>query len=141
MRTAYEWITGEELEKVDFEELRWIEGIREATVKIGGMDVKIGIAHGLGNARKLLEDIRDGKSKYHAIEILVCPGGCIGGGGQPYHHGDIEIIKKRQQAIYAEDRGKLKRKLHEHEAVLKLYEEYLGNPLAARPINSFIPIT
>ena len=82
----------------------------------------------LGNARKLLEDIRDGKSKYHAIEIMACPGGCIGGGGQPYHHGNIEIIMKRQQAIYAEDRSNPKRKSHENESILRLYEEYLGKP-------------
>ena len=127
-RTAYEWITGETLEKVDFEELRGFEGIRSATIKIGDMDLKIGIAHQLGNARKLLEDIRDGKSEFHAIEIMACPGGCIGGGGQPYHHGDMEIIRKRQQALYREDAGKSKRKSHENTAVAKLYEEFLGKP-------------
>ena len=128
VRTAYEWIMGKELENVEFQQLRGIEGIRDATVKIGDIDFRIGIAHGLGNARKLLEDIRDGKSKYHAIEIMACPGGCIGGGGQPYHHGNIEIIMKRQQAIYAEDRNKAKRKSHENESILRLYEEYLGKP-------------
>ncbi len=127
-RTAYEWITGEELENVDFHDLRGLEGRREATIKVGDMDLKIGIAHGLGNARKLLEDIQSGKSTYHAIEIMACPGGCIGGGGQPFHHGDMNIIKKRQEAIYKEDRGKLKRKSHENQEVLKLYEEYLGKP-------------
>jgi NADH-quinone oxidoreductase subunit G len=128
VRTAHEWITGKELESVEFNQLRGIEGIREATVKIDEMELKIGIAHGLGNARKLLEDIRDGKSQYHAIEIMACPGGCIGGGGQPYHHGNIDIIKKRQEAIYMEDRSKAKRKSHENESVLRLYEEYLGKP-------------
>ncbi len=127
-RTAYEWITGEELKNVEFTALRGMEGIRSATIKIGDLDLNIGIAHGLGNARKLLEDIRDGKSKYHAIEIMACPGGCIGGGGQPYHHGDMDIIRKRQDAIYAEDRSKVRRKSHENEAVLKLYEDYLGEP-------------
>lgn len=128
IRTAYEWITGDELENVDFVQLRGLEGIREATVMVGDMELKIGIAHGLGNARKLLEDIRDGKSKYHAIEIMACPGGCIGGGGQPYHHGDMSIIKERQKAIYAEDKGKTKRKSHENKEIIKLYEEYLGKP-------------
>ncbi len=128
VRTAYEWITGEELENVEFTAMRGVQGIREATVKVGEMDLKIGIAHELGNARKLLEDIRAGKSQFHAIEIMACPGGCIGGGGQPYHHGDIEILKKRQQAIYAEDRNKVKRKSHQNEEVLKLYQEYLGEP-------------
>ena len=127
-RTAYEWITGEELEDVNFTQLRGLEGIREATVKVGDMELRIGIAHELGNARKLLEDIRDGKSHYHAIEIMACPGGCIGGGGQPYHHGDMSIIKKRQEAIYREDASKTKRKSHENEELLKLYEEYLGEP-------------
>jgi NADH-quinone oxidoreductase subunit G/NADP-reducing hydrogenase subunit HndD len=128
VRTAYEWITGEELENVEFTQLRGIEGIREASVMVGDMELNIGIAHGLGNARQLLEDIKSGKSKYHAIEIMACPGGCIGGGGQPYHHGDMEIIKKRQEAIYNEDRNKVKRKSHENEEVLKLYEEFLGKP-------------
>ena len=132
VRTAYEWMTGDELENVEFHQLRGIEGIRSAVVKIGDMDFRIGIAHGLGNARKLLEDIRDGKSKYHAIEIMACPGGCIGGGGQPYHHGNIEIIMKRQQAIYAEDRSNPKRKSHENESILRLYEEYLGKPYGDR---------
>lgn len=128
VRTAYEWITGETLENVEFHDLRGLEGLREATVKIGDIDLKIGIAHGLGNARRLLEDIQSGKSVYHAIEIMACPGGCIGGGGQPYHHGNMEIIKKRQEAIYAEDVGKVVRKSHENEEVLRLYKEYIGEP-------------
>lgn len=128
VRTAYEWITGETLKDVEFKALRGLEGIREATVKIGDMDLKIGIAHELGNARKMLEDIRDGKSHYHAIEIMACPGGCIGGGGQPYHHGSFEIIKKRQEAIYRDDQGKKRRKSHENREVIRLYAEYLGHP-------------
>lgn len=128
VRTAYEWVTGEELAQVDFHQLRGLEGIREATVKVGDMDLRIGIAHELGNARKLLEDIRDGKSHFDAIEIMACPGGCIGGGGQPYHHGDMSIIKKRQEAIYAEDQGKTRRKSHENPQIIKLYKEYLGEP-------------
>ena len=127
-RTAYEWLTGEELENVDFKQLRGLEGIREATIKVGEMDLKIGIAHGLGNARKMLEDIQSGKSTYHAIEIMACPGGCIGGGGQPYHHGNMDIIQKRQDAIYREDVGKPRRKSHENTEVIALYEEFLGLP-------------
>lgn len=127
-RTAYEWLTGETLEEVEFTQLRGLKGIREATVSIGDMDLKIGIAHGLGNARKLLEDIRDGKSHYHAIEIMACPGGCIGGGGQPYHHGDFSIIKKRQEAIYEEDRRMTRRKSHENPEIIALYDEFLGKP-------------
>ncbi len=127
-RTAYEWLTGENLENVEFTQLRGMKGIREAAVMIGDMELKIGIAHGLGNARKLLEDIRDGKSSYHAIEIMACPGGCIAGGGQPYHHGDFDIIKKRQEAIYDEDRKMARRKSHENPEIIALYEDYLGKP-------------
>ncbi|TAJ14970.1 4Fe-4S dicluster domain-containing protein [Marinilabiliaceae bacterium JC017] len=128
VRTAYEIQTGQELEKVDFHELRGMEGIREATIDFAGLPIRIGIAHGLGNARKLLEDIKAGKSEFHAIEIMACPGGCIGGGGQPYHHGNVEILKKRQQAIYAEDAGKTLRKSHDNPYIKKLYEEFLGEP-------------
>jgi NADH-quinone oxidoreductase subunit G/NADP-reducing hydrogenase subunit HndD len=128
LRTAYEWMTGEELKNVEFEQLRGLEGVREATVNVGGNELKIGIAHGLGNARTLLENIRDGKSQYHAIEIMACPGGCIGGGGQPYHHGNDEIVKKRQEAIYQEDRSKKLRKSHENPEILELYKAYLGEP-------------
>jgi NADH-quinone oxidoreductase subunit G/NADP-reducing hydrogenase subunit HndD len=128
IRTAYEWMTGEELEQVEFNQLRGIEGIREATVNIGERELKIGIANGLGNARVILENIRDNKVKYDAIEIMACPGGCIGGGGQPYHHGNDEIVKKRQEAIYAEDRNKKLRKSHENPQILELYNNYLGEP-------------
>lgn len=130
VRTAYEVHTKKELPRLDFEELRGMEGIREATIDFDGFPVRIGIAHGLGNARKLLEDIQAGKSEFHAIEIMSCPGGCIGGGGQPYHHGNAEIIKKRQKAIYKEDKNKTLRKSHENPHILKLYEEFLGEPMS-----------
>jgi NADP-reducing hydrogenase subunit HndD len=128
IRTAYELQTGSKLERVDFTELRGMEGVREATIDFNGLPVKIGIAHGLGNARKLLNDVREGKSKFHAIEVMACPGGCIGGGGQPLHHGDSGIIKARAAAIYAEDKNKLLRKSHENPFIKKLYEEFLGEP-------------
>lgn len=126
LRTAYEWLTGKTLGNVEFTALRGFEGIREATIKIGDMDFKIGVAHELGNARKLLEAIRRGEVEYHAIEIMACPGGCVGGGGQPYHHGDSEIIKKRMAALHREDRSKTIRKSHENPEVMRLYEEFLG---------------
>ena len=132
VRTAYELQTGKKLEKVTFSELRGLENIREATIDFNGLPIRIGIAHGLGNARKLLEDIRDGKSHFHAIEIMACPGGCIGGGGQPYNHGDISVLKARQQALYREDEGKPIRKSHENPFIIKLYEEYLGKPLGEK---------
>ncbi len=132
VRTAADMIAGKEIEKIDYHNLRGLDGIREATVKVEDLEINIGIAHGLGNARKLLEDIRSGKSQYHAIEIMACPGGCIGGGGQPYHHGNMEVIKKRQAAIYKEDAGKKRRKSHENPMIKKIYEEYLGEPYGHR---------
>ncbi len=132
VRTAYEWITGGTLEKVEFEQLRGFEGIRSAEVEVGDLTLRIGIAHGLGHARTLLEDIKAGRSHFDAIEIMACPGGCIGGGGQPYHHGDMEIIKKRQAAIYAEDAGKVLRKSHENPYIKQIYEEFLGKPLGEK---------
>lgn len=126
LRTAYEWMTGETLEKLDFEQLRGFDGIREATIDVAGTELKIGVAHGLGNARKLLEAIRDGKSKYHAIEIMACPGGCVGGGGQPLHHGDETIVQRRAAAIYQVDKNMPIRKSHENPMVKLLYSDFLG---------------
>ncbi len=128
VRTAYELQTGKKLERLDFTELRGLEGVREATIDFDGLPLRIGIAHGLGNARKLLNDVRSGKSQFHAIEVMACPGGCIGGGGQPLHHGNSEIIKARAAALYAEDRSKPMRKSHENPFIIKLYEEFLGKP-------------
>ncbi|MFA6403071.1 MAG: NADH-dependent [FeFe] hydrogenase, group A6 [Salinivirgaceae bacterium] len=130
VRTAYEVQTKKKLEKVDFEELRGFEGVREATIDFDGLPIRIGIAHGLGNARKLLEDIKAGKSNFHAIEIMACPGGCIGGGGQPLHHGDSSILKARQMALYEEDKNKPIRKSHENPFIVKLYKEFLGKPMS-----------
>ena len=127
LRTAYEWVTGEELQKVDFHQLRGLSGIREATVKLGDLELKIGIANGLGNARKLLESIRRGESKYHAIEIMACPGGCVNGGGQPYYH-DWSVVEDRARALYQEDAHKALRKSHENPEIIKLYKEFLGEP-------------
>jgi len=131
-RTAYEIYTGKSLEQVDFTQLRGMDGIRSAKVDFNGLEVNIGIAHGLGNARKLLEDVKAGKSTYHAIEIMACPGGCIGGGGQPLHHGDTSILKAMTKAIYAEDEGKTIRKSHENPYIKKLYEEFLGEPMSEK---------
>ncbi|MFW5877723.1 MAG: NADH-dependent [FeFe] hydrogenase, group A6 [bacterium] len=131
-RTAYEIHTKKSLPKIDFEELRGLDGIRQATVDMDGFPLKIGIANGLGNARKLLEDIKEGKSEFHAIEIMACPGGCIGGGGQPLHHGDSRILKARAKAIYQEDANKPIRKSHENPYIEKLYEEFLGEPMSEK---------
>ncbi len=132
VRTAYELYTKKPLPKLDFHELRGMEGIRQATIDFAGFPLKIGIAHGLGNARRLLERIESGESEFHAIEIMSCPGGCIGGGGQPYHHGNAEILKKRQIAIYQEDGNKKIRKSHENPYIIQLYEEFLGKPMSEK---------
>lgn len=128
LRSATEWLTGETLANVDFEAVRGLSGIREATVTIGDRQVKAAVASGLGNARRLLEKIKAGEANYHAIEIMACPGGCINGGGQPFIHGDTSILERRRAAIYAEDAHKPIRKSHENECIKKLYEEYLGEP-------------
>lgn len=128
LRTAYEWITGEKLDDVEFTVIRGLDGIREATVKIKDMEVKAAIASGLGNARKLLTKIRNGEADYQIIEIMACPGGCIDGGGQPYVHGHYDILAKRANALYEEDRSKPLRKSHENPAIIELYKEFLGKP-------------
>ena len=127
-RTAYEIHTGQELGKVDFEELRGLDGIRSATIDFGDVKLNIGIAHGLGNARKLIEEVKNGTSPYHAIEVMACPGGCIGGGGQPFHKGRMEVLRKRQNALYRADKEMPLRKSHENPYVQKVYKEFLGEP-------------
>ncbi len=130
LRTAADWYTDSSLENVDYEAVRGFEGVRSADVKVGDLDLKIGIAHGLGEARKLLEQIRAGESHYHAIEIMACKGGCIGGGGQPYHHGNTGTLRKRAAAINAEDASKTIRKSHENPYIKKLYDEHLDKPMS-----------
>jgi NADP-reducing hydrogenase subunit HndD len=132
LRTAYELATGETLASVDFENVRTMTGINEASVQVGPHTLNIGVASGLGNARKLLEKVRSGEKQFHVIEIMACPGGCLGGGGQPYHHGDMEILKKRNKVLYAEDAGKPERKSHENPYIKELYEKYLGKPLSEK---------
>jgi NADP-reducing hydrogenase subunit HndD len=132
VRTAYEVYTGKTLPKVDFTELRGLEGIRQATIDFNGTPINIGIAHQLGNARKLLDGIRNGMYNFHAIEIMACPGGCIGGAGQPLHHGDSNVIRARFDAIYREDASKTVRKSHENQYVQKLYKEFLGAPMSEK---------
>lgn len=127
-RTAYELHTGKKLDRIDFTELRGLEGIRQATVDMGDVKINIGIASGLGNARKLLEQIKRGECKFHAIEIMACSGGCINGGGQPLHHGDNDIVEARWKAIYEADRRLPIRKSHENPSIIQLYKEFLGKP-------------
>jgi len=128
LRTVSEVISKTELKDVNFVEVRGLEGIKEATVKIGELDVKVAVTSGLGNARKILEKIRSGEAKYHAIEIMACPGGCINGGGQPYIHGDTTKLERRMKMIYTEDERKVIRKSHDNPYIQKLYKEFLGEP-------------
>lgn len=128
VRTAYEIQTKKPLPKIDFTELRGFGGIRSATIDFDGIPINIGIAHSLSNARRLIEDIKAGKSGYHAIEVMACPGGCIGGGGQPYHKGNMEVIRERWASLYAEDKSKKLRKSHDNPFIKSLYNDYLGKP-------------
>ncbi|MBF0216788.1 MAG: iron hydrogenase small subunit [Candidatus Omnitrophica bacterium] len=128
LRTAYEVLTGKELEKLDFMDLRGLEGIKVCDVEISGSVLKVAVANSLKNARKLLEEVQEGRSPYAFIEIMTCPGGCIGGGGQP-HALDNTVKKMRMEAIYREDHGKKLRKSHQNPAVTALYKEFLGEPL------------
>ncbi len=131
LRTAYEIITRKTLPKLDFKEVRGLEGIKESSVKMKKLKLNVAIAHGLGNARKIMELLKKGKCKYHFIEIMGCPGGCLGGGGQPIPTTD-EIREKRMKAIYQGDKKLKIRKAHENPAIKKLYEEFLGEPLSEK---------
>lgn len=145
LRTVYELVTGTELKNLDFEDVRGFEGIKAATVKLplaeaaaasenGGsseLEVKVAVAHGLANARKLMDAVRAGQADYHFIEIMSCPGGCIGGGGQPIPS-TVEIRTKRIAAIYEEDRNMPLRKSHENPVIKVLYEEFLKEPLGEK---------
>lgn len=128
LRTVYEVLTGQTLGSLDFEDCRGMTGVKEAAVQIGDLTVKVAITNGLGNARKVLDKIRAGEADYHFIEIMCCPGGCIGGGGAPIPT-DTEIRQKRIDSTYAEDKRMTLRKSHENPAVATLYEEFLKRPL------------
>lgn len=131
LRTVYEKLTGETLARLDFEAVRGFEGIKEATVTIKGMDVKVAIVHTLNNARKILDKIRAGECDYQFIEVMACPGGCIGGGGQPIGTTN-EVRQKRIAALYEIDRSLPIRKSHENPDVMTLYKEFLGEPLSEK---------
>ncbi len=126
LRTAYHMITGEHLEQIEFEELNGVKGLKEATVDIKGREVRVAVASGLGNAQQLLSDVRNGKKQYDIIEIMACPGGCIDGGGQPFHHGDLSVLDKRVAGIRQEDRNKEIRRSYQNKSIQKIYDEFLG---------------
>jgi len=130
LRTVYEVVTGENLELLDFHQVRGFEGLKEATVQVGDLEVKVAVVHGLSNAKQLLKRMRDGQADYHFIEVMSCPGGCIGGGGNAPT--TKKKLQARRDAIYREDQNLPIRKSHENPYVMKLYKDYLGEPLSER---------
>jgi iron-only hydrogenase group A len=130
LRTVYAVVTGENLPSLDITPVRGLEGVKEATVKVGALgDVKVAVAHGLGNARKIMDKIREGKADYAFIEIMCCPGGCVAGGGEPIPTNN-EIRMLRANALYKDD-GQVqnKRQSHENPSITKIYETFLKEPL------------
>ncbi len=132
IRTVADVLTGQDLENVDYTAVRGIEGIKEATVNVAGMDIKVAVAHNTTNAGILLEKIKKGEADYHFIEVMACPGGCVNGGGQPIQPANvrnvIDIRAERAKALYSEDASKEVRKSHKNPEIKKLYDEYLGKP-------------
>ncbi|MGB4445864.1 MAG: NADH-dependent [FeFe] hydrogenase, group A6 [Dysgonamonadaceae bacterium] len=131
LRTAYEVITGSQLTNVDFVAVRGMKGIKEAEIDLNGTRLKVAVAHTLSNARTLLEQIENGTSPYTFIEVMTCPGGCLGGGGQPIPT-DEEIRLKRAESIYLEDKNKPIRKSHENPEIQYLYRHFLQKPLSEK---------
>lgn len=136
LRTVYEIVTEKELQDLDFVEVRGIEGIKEAEIDLNGTNVKVAVAHGLANARELLDRIKDGKAEYHFIEVMCCPGGCVGGGGQPIvssqERWEKDYKKVRGNSVYEVDKKMPLRKSHENPAIKTLYDEFLNEPLGKK---------
>ena len=132
LRTAYETVTGKELKEVNFEDVRGKDGIKKAEVDLNGTKVKVAVAHGLSNARTILEEIKNGEADYQFVEIMACPGGCIMGGGQPIKsskiRSEVDVRKLRADALYSIDEKSTIRKSHENPTIVKLYKEYLEKP-------------
>jgi iron-only hydrogenase group A len=133
LRTASELVTGKPSAKLEFTEVRAVEGLREATIEIGEHKIRVGVANGLANAKELLDKVVAGKEQFHIIEVMACPGGCIGGGGQPYPPRDMKVLDPRllalrASALYSIDAKKRFRRSHENPAVKELYQKFLGEP-------------
>jgi iron-only hydrogenase group A len=126
LRTAYEKITGNKLEEIEFKAVRGLNGIKETTIEINGIELKVAVVNGLGNAKKILEKLKVNPKAYDYVEVMSCPGGCIGGGGQPMPI-DKEIRRKRAEALYNNDKEKEIRLAHESPIIKHLYEEFLTN--------------
>jgi iron-only hydrogenase group A len=127
LRTAYHILTGNELEKLEFEDIRGLKGIKETSVKIDSMELHIAVVNGIGNVGPVLDEIQNGTSKYDFIEVMACPGGCINGGGQPIHN-KPEKVQKRIKALYEIDAEMACRRSHENEAVKTIYKEFFKEP-------------
>jgi len=132
LRTVAEIVTGKPLEKVEFHEVRGVEGIKEAEYDLAGTKVRVAVTSGLTNAKKLLDMVKSGEKDYHFIEVMACPGGCVNGGGQPHQSGDVrnfmDLRAERAKALYSEDASMELRKSHENPVVKELYETYLEKP-------------
>ena len=130
LRFAYEVLTGETLENVEFNAVRGLQGVKEAQLELGGLKLSIAVAHGTANAQKVLDSVRSGEKHYDFIEVMCCPGGCVTGGGQPIVKASVRdtvnVSALRAQALYNEDAGKARRKSQDNEEVKTLYKEYLG---------------
>ena len=126
LRTVADWMGHKNFSHIDYTHIRGMETLKEATVEISGHKINIAVVHTLGEARKLMDDIKQRRSKYHFIEIMACYGGCIGGGGQPPFP-NTEVLQKRVQALISEDLGKEVRKSHKNPTVLKIYKEFIGD--------------
>lgn len=132
LRTAQDTLTGNDLDKIDFEAVRGEKGIKKATVNINGTDIKVVVASGLGNAQKIMEEIRSGEADYQFVEIMACPGGCVMGGGQPIKNStiraEVDVRKLRADSLYSIDEKSILRKSHENPIIKNVYEEYLEMP-------------
>ncbi|MDQ2085471.1 NADH-dependent [FeFe] hydrogenase, group A6 [Herbivorax sp. ANBcel31] len=132
LRTVAEVLTGESVENVEYNQVRGVDGIKEATIEIADLKLKAAVVHGLGNARKLLDKIKAGEAEYHFVEIMACPGGCVNGGGQPIQPSNVrswvDLRAERAKAIYEEDKNLPIRKSHENPKIKMLYDEFLGKP-------------
>lgn len=132
LRTAQDSLTGEELEKIDFEQVRGGMGIKKASINIGGKEINVVAVSGLANAQKILEDIKNGTADYQFVEIMACPGGCVMGGGQPIKsakiRAEVDVRKLRSDCLYAIDEKSIIRKSHENPVVKKVYEGFLEKP-------------
>ncbi len=137
IRTAYELYTGETLMDIELCSIRGFDGIKVGSIKMDGRDINVAVAHGLGNAHSLMEIIKKEPGRYHFVEIMGCPGGCIGGGGQPYAAAnsiplDTECLKARAEALYSNDRKNTIRRSHDNPEIQRLYKEFLGRPLSTK---------